>query len=208
VNRETNNIAIHDERVVLMVAPKAANTSVKLALHEAGYAAPDAKGRYEGFEHWTAAECAFSDYLRVAILRHPGERLVSTWYAKIQGSDQKVDMLKRHADVLHRGMTWSAFVDAVLNIPDSRADPHFRSQCFDRFYRGLYLPKRVFKIEAPAASWWLKLREFLPKLDPVMPRENVTASRPTLKQLCSQRDRDKINTRFFADFMLGGYPTL
>ncbi len=211
MTRETNNIVIYEEGVILMCAPKAANTSIKQALHDAGYAAAGAKNRYFGFTHWTAVECALSEYRRVAILRHPGDRLVSTWSAKLQdklGEREKVDMIERHAGLIHRGISWTVFVDAVLRIPDKRADPHLRSQCFDRFHKGLYLPTTVFKIEAPIDSWWPKLRKFLPKLPSRMPRENVSGQRPTIDQLCSQRDRDSINTRYFADFMLGGYPLL
>lgn len=205
VTRQTNNIPIHDGKVVLMLALKAANTSVKTALHDAGYAGVGAPP-FLGFEHWSAAEVAESSYAKIAIIRHPAERLLSTWHAAIMIGGEKVDMLERHKGLICAGMRWAAFVEAVFNIPDRKADPHLRSQCFDRFHRGRYLPQTVFKIESPAETWWPKLRALLPRLPAKMPEENRRKDRPALKELCSQRDIDRIAIRYHADLWLGGYP--
>lgn len=210
-DRETNNLAIHDARIVLMLACKAGNTSLKQALHDAGYATDDPRGRYFGFEHWTAEECALNDYYRIAILRHPAARLISTWYAKVSKMGRarvigeiKVDMLERHSEDIYLDMPLAEFIRAVHSIPDTAADPHIRSQCFDRFYQGLYLPKKVFKLEAPTENWWPRLREYLPLLPAKMPHVNISGA-PDWREVCSEDDLRLISIRYQADLWLGGY---
>lgn len=198
---ETNNIVVAQEGVVLMLACKAANTSLKHALRDAGYFK---KG--EPFLNWTAAQCAESNHRKVAILRHPGERLISTWWGKVYRRDGKSDMLERHAPHIFEGMEFDEFVKVVFRITDRVADPHLRSQCFHRFHRGAYLPKRVFKIEEPSRNWWPELRKFLPRLASEMPVRNARTERPKLADLAGPAERDMITQRYLADFLLGGYP--
>lgn len=200
MERETNNLVLHGPKVVLMTACKAGNTSIKTALHQAGLAThPD--GVYFGFEHWTAEEVAIrADYRRVAVLRHPAARLVSTWWHKVQ-QNGKADLIERHA--IPKGTPWPEFIARVSEIDDWGADQHIRSQCFDRFWRGRYLPEFTIKIEAP--DWWTNLRRFVPQLPQGMPRENVSGA-PDWREHCSTDDLRRIAIRYHADLWLGGYP--
>lgn len=198
--RETNNLVLHGPKVVLMTACKAGNTSIKTGLHRAGLAESE-KGVYFGFEHWTAEEVAArADYRRVAVLRHPAARLVSVWWQKIM-QDGKADLCETHG--IPKGTAWPEFIARVSEIEDREADPHIRSQCFDRFWRGRYLPETVLKIEAP--DWWARLRRIIPALPEKMPRENASGA-PDWREHCSTDDLRRIAIRYHADLWLGGYP--
>lgn len=200
--RETNNLVFHKPKVVLMVACKAANTSIKTSLHGGGFACHP-RGIYFGFEHWTAEQVAMaSDYKRIAILRHPASRILSVWHQKVcQGG--KADLLKRHS--IEPNTPWPEFMERVFRLTDKEADQHIRSQCYDRFYRGRYLPQITYKLENPSATWWPELRKIMGgDLPEELPVRNVSNA-PIWREFIKQAEMDKIAIRFQADLALGGY---
>jgi hypothetical protein len=75
----------------------------------------------------------FRDYLKVAFVRNPWDRLVSCYSEKIAAvplnSEAKQPNLNpRGQEKFHLGMPFSEFVEAVHATPDDNSNPHYRSQ--------------------------------------------------------------------------------
>ena len=147
-SRRNAYIVSHEHRFVYFIIPKVACSSIKTALlplfdfdvsegklvredditeevhqlfrassHEVNqrrFLKGLQKGRYEG-------------YLKFAFVRNPWDRLLSCYLQKIVsgGKGLRLD----YGDVkLRLGMPFAEFVEAVHQLPDEAADPHFRPQ--------------------------------------------------------------------------------
>lgn len=86
----------------------------------------------------TNPEFHYENYFTFAFVRNPWSRLVSCYRDKIRneasGTDTYFDIREGVANCLapfaefKGGMTFDEFVKAVVNIPDDRANQHFKSQ--------------------------------------------------------------------------------
>jgi hypothetical protein len=71
----------------------------------------------------------YRDYFKFAFVRNPWDRLVSCYFNKFAHNNAPGLKIHGRVDVeLYPGMPFAEFVEAVHKIPDSKANPHFRSQ--------------------------------------------------------------------------------
>lgn len=81
----------------------------------------------------------FHSYLRFCIIRNPWSRLVSCFKDKVKPTPINNYLYKNGVHVrficlsskFQSGMSFEDFVDVICQIPDSKADAHFRSQLYD-----------------------------------------------------------------------------
>lgn len=69
----------------------------------------------------------YHGYFKFAFVRNPWDRLVSCYRDKILGEGLGLRAYRR-GPMVPKGLTFAGFVDAVCEIPDHKANPHFRSQ--------------------------------------------------------------------------------
>ncbi len=76
----------------------------------------------------------YSNYWSFAFVRNPWDRLVSCYCEKIRNDGDPENFINGISKVLvpygtfKGGMTFEEFVNAVVEIPEEEAEPHFRSQ--------------------------------------------------------------------------------
>jgi hypothetical protein len=96
----------------------------------------------------------YSDYLKLAFVRNPWDRLVSCFVQKIGSRDVDDPLSRGTASALAKAglyaadITFRDFAHAVSRIPDEKADRHFRSQSsFLSDRRGALLADEIRRFE-------------------------------------------------------------
>jgi len=70
----------------------------------------------------------YDDYFKFAFVRNPWDRLVSCYSQKLNLNGPGLKLPVDNDIQLYPGMSFPAFVEAVHEIPDGAANPHFQSQ--------------------------------------------------------------------------------
>ena len=141
---DPNNIVFPDYKLAFMCIAKNANSSVKRALMVA-LGIPEQVNVHDPRlflytqKAWIDAQ---QDWLKVAVIRNPYDRIASCWRQKVM-----------HKEKLHSGFTkfkeiywkqpFNEFIEAVSNMPDWKSDQHFRSQTADLCIGGGLVPNRL-----------------------------------------------------------------
>jgi len=155
-DRDTDIIALHEQKVLFFSLPKVANTSVKRVLQNVipetrqyqEYTRLQAKngslfGVNEVRDYLTQKNVLlckhdvkrYKNYIKLAFVRNPYDRLVSCYEQKIvpfEGIENPAErgtirsLMK--AGVYRQEMSFTDFVKAIAAIPDKDANRHFRSQ--------------------------------------------------------------------------------
>lgn len=210
---DPNNIVIHKHRLVFMLIPKVANTSIKMAILNAfdiHHKEPKALNHYMAtcrsngsvFSLESKQQIAqYGDYLKIAFVRNPFDRIISCYKNKVlqthHRSFEKFGI--NHGDSLDR------FIDIISNIDDSKAEQHFRSQHEELFINGYCIPDYIGSFENINVGW--KVTQFiveehcglkLPDIPHVNQTDNMEIDVPLY--LC-----EKIKQRYANDFEAFAY---
>ena len=162
------------QRLAICLTPKAACTSIKFALHAAfgrpGDRYKDTRRRFRhGQAEWQPAE-----FLKVAPVRHPLERVRSCYADKFAGGRLKVRGLIRMG--CRPRMSFDEFCQLVADTPDDRLDKHLVPQHYLVSSPLWGLADRLLRFEDLARQWaWLQGR--YPAL-PVLDRHNASRDKP------------------------------
>ncbi len=149
-----SNIVFHRRRLVFMLICKAAATSIKWAVLRA------AGVRDASHLEWRSKEYVVKvcpDYYKIAFTRHPIDRIASCWRQKVMYRSMSAHRTFRQYGIYLK-MPFAEFIERIADIPDSRADKHFRSQAWDLTENGVVLPKFIGKLENITQDWE-RLRE-------------------------------------------------
>ncbi len=153
----------------------------------------------------------YKDYFKFAFVRNPWDRLVSCYVDKIKSDRTFTNEWYKNGvgRGLHRwklfyvGMPFEEFVAAVGEIPDEKADKHFRSQ-----YRFLYDEAEVCLVDYIG-----RLENF--DVDPVFRRMGIVAikvphmhrstSKTGSSEYYTEDLRERVAARYAKDLTLFGY---
>jgi hypothetical protein len=203
---DPNNIALRESGIVLMLLPKIANTSIKVALAKA-YKIDGVENIHDrGLFEYVSKREAQSFPIRIAIVRDPLDRLVSCFRDKFLGATNEDFLAGFRRRGWTPGMTFEAFVEAVAELPDTDCRgvlQHIRSMSADLVSNEKIIPNIIFRFESLREEWQVlqALLEatggpFLPALSherrSLSPAPNYDARR---RAFARQRYRDDI--RFF-----------
>lgn len=167
--------------VVVSVPRKCGFNSVKQALKAQG-----------GFEYIESPEGLNGDVLRVAVVRHPVDRLVSCWRDKVW--KRWMPSLKVHG--IQPKMSFSDFADIVLATPDAESNCHFVSYAPEVVDLG---PDVVIRTESLSEEWSFLEREMSWNAAGIE-RFNATGGRPEVT--VSEAQRHAILGRYADDLDL------
>lgn len=203
----SNHIAFPERKLVMMLIPKAANTSIKaMLLRMMGYRVPQLNERISQrmvllhnhpafrFIHTAQAYHEYSDCERWAVVRHPVERVRST-FADIGGGKE----------------VWGQFLGMVCQTPDPQANIHMRSQyhqlCLEDYRHdvGTLVPTRVFRADVKEEMDFL-LALLWDRFEPhaglhemkEWPRLNESKG---IKPIVSDEQYAALHARYHLDFM-------
>lgn len=186
-----------------MCIPKAANTSLKLALMDSLGISGSSPHHAKHFEYTGKDEIANLDdsWLTISIVRNPYERLASCWADKVMG--ERKFFGTKHPEIKHH-MPFKNFCRVVANIPDCKADQHFRSQVHDLCVEGRLLPHIVLQMENMENGWnWIRSLVHghcgldLPPITHAQKTQN--------KASIDREDKALINIRYRQDFEMLEY---
>jgi chondroitin 4-sulfotransferase 11 len=139
------DVVIHEYKTIYFVIPKVASSSVKTLFKD--LLDIDSPSPHTAkFPHIPRHKLAeYPDYFKFCFVRNPWDRLVSCYFSKVKKNyNLNIDLTNKLAQslqpslsgkvnwlkypVINSQMSFSEFVEAVAEIPDEKADKHFRSQ--------------------------------------------------------------------------------
>jgi dermatan 4-sulfotransferase 1 len=152
-------IQIPNLKTVYAPIPKAANSSIKLALAKALPSMPVNGIVLTKQEFWTnknnnhsttisartASRLSKQEWFIFSLVRHPLDRLVSCYNNKIVENTEISGSMKKCG--IEKGMTFKEFLNVVINTPDRRADVHFASQWYLLSHRGKLATQFIGRFE-------------------------------------------------------------
>ena len=206
-----NIFPVHHWRIVWMLPPKTASTSIRLALAAALGLPTDnvhELREFQGFHRDDAiAHKEDHGYLVVGSTRHPLLRLASCWADKIPSAHFYAEFTT--FDEFIPDMSFVDFVDAVAQIPDEDAEPHFRSLSFDLLHDGAIVPDLLLEQGTLGADWNRVRAEVAWRTSPSIWLPDLTVQRPSSwrRRVGEVPDRTlaMIHERYADDFAAFGY---
>lgn len=161
---------LDERRLVYILIPKVASTSIKLATMDSVGGYSDNRD-YMCIHRETAARQMYGlpmrarEYFKFAFVRNPFDRLVSCFEDKVRNVDPHSGqyyfdtrynrwLIRRLFRTEFRpSMSFDEFIALVERIPDWLADSHFKSQYSILYLRGRQIPDYIGKFENLAADW-------------------------------------------------------
>ena len=156
---DPNNFILVNRGLTFMLIPKVANTSIKMSFLKAcgldvcypqlNHVVASAVANRHVFRIATGNEISKSQDLKIAFVRHPLDRIVSCYKDKVvRRTHQAFERIG-----INHGISFEAFINIIKDIPDDKADQHFRSQYHDLYYNDNLIPDYVGKFETLNADW-------------------------------------------------------
>ena len=178
-------VEIEKKPFIFMLPRKCASNSVKEALLQMGAV---------GHKHFTREQMLNMVMVpKIATVRHPVDRLVSSWKHGTQ-RDQGYYMLNG----LYAWMPWDEFLDLVCTTwNDAVANYHFRSYSLELLDLG-FAPSHIVRLETLEADWAQLTRKFdWPKAKfrqlNATKKTEVTVTKDQLKRLAIRYEADAFN---------------
>jgi dermatan 4-sulfotransferase 1 len=159
---DPNNIVLNDHRLAFMLIPKVANTSIKMAmLNMMGIYPKEPRGlnHYMGcrsqhgnvfhVEQKSKLATDYADYLRIAFVRNPFDRILSCYRDKVLATHHRsfTRFGIAHGDSLRK------FINIIKDVPDNHAEQHFRSQSAELIHNDNLVPDFVGRFETIDSDW-------------------------------------------------------
>ena len=143
---DPNNIILREHGLIFMCIPKAANTSIKMALQQALGLRGDP---HRVFETCDKLEAKVFDGEKIAFTRNPVDRLRSCYIDKVCRAPFPA-FIRRG---IPHGASFDEFIDHVCETPDQDADQHFRAQSYDLMIDDTMVPTFVGSVENIDVEW-------------------------------------------------------
>jgi Sulfotransferase family len=153
----------------------------------------------------------YDDYFKFAFVRNPWDRIVSCYSQKLGPNGPGLKLPAENEVRLRPGMSFAEFVEAVHEIPDAEANPHFQSQ-----YTVICGPGEDRTILADFVGRFENLKEDFdivanrisgsqPLELPHVLRSKSRQSRPYAEFYEDDRLRDLVHERYQEDIEIFGY---
>jgi len=190
LSRGYNNIADHNRRVMWVMIPKNANTSIKQAIGIRNKKRHNLELVYDVREY---------DYRKVAFIRNPFDRFESCYKWAFVGNKELFRTFPQYESVgVRANMRFDRWVEVVCeHIDDSIADKHFRSQSARISDAGGV--DFIGCVETIDEDWHRLRKEFSIKI-PSLPKEKHNQSGGAVQW--TKRLRNLIRARYEDDFRL------
>lgn len=201
-----------DNRAVYLPIPKAANTSIRTALLPCFGATPDPAHNihhHPAIPKRSQRETVTSlpaDAFVFAVVRHPADRILSTWKNKMGkgkrwfGPATRLGMLP--------SVSFDTFLTRLVETPKDALDSHFKPQTMLLHYAHRHADLQVFHFETLAQHWPMIVAEVERRSgtrpEPDLARLNPSGRGPTIPRF-TDRQRRLIDTLFHEDFARYGY---
>ena len=199
------NIALESPRVIFMLTPKAANTSVVQAVGDALGIPGRADLALPTVDKAEAVRRKSYGWLVVAFVRHPVDRLISCWRDKVSEPGRFHEpFLRKYGTAVRPGMPFGDFAEMVCATPDEEADQHFRSQAHELMIGPEAAFGDLVRFEDLAQGWNRVCREIARRglVLGVLPHANRSrAKRPAVPGPL----REKIMRRYQQDYSVFNY---
>lgn len=229
---ETDVIALHPYRLLYFAVPKVANTSLKAtfsrlladSMAEVIGAEPSDKARRSLFRRHYRSMMYDMEYLlckhqvrkyahyeSFAFVRNPWDRLVSCYTNKLERVDlsqgpEGRGTLESLSEAGHfsEDMSFRHFAVAVCDIPDRKANRHYRSQhTFLTAPDKHLLPANIYRFEQLAEQFGALAEAYGFPVDSLP--HFKSGSRPDYRTYYDDELRDMVAERFRTDIELFGY---
>ncbi len=197
--------------------PKAANSSIKLSLHDLLMGERQAVGNVNTDRFWRAFDPALAGMMNAAELarghpdafvftftRNPFSRVVSCYYDKLVLRPKALSSFFAR-NGFTPDMSFAAFLDKAMPFSDTRIDKHLESQTSILSHKGRIVPEFVGRVETIADDW-RRLRRTLrarggPELGGLRDLHNTRGRRPPTPELFTDPGLVRlVRDRYAADF--------
>ncbi|MCE7996147.1 MAG: sulfotransferase family protein [Roseivirga sp.] len=162
-------ILLDDLKLAYIPIPKVAHTAIKMAIAKLPLSA-EARAHQLDYIQVPQAQLDRQQYYCFAFVRNPLIRLISLYERNIN-EEYPAHLFFRYGTVFRHKMEFSDFVKAVCNIPDRRADKHFRSQHCFLVHNGEMLCDFIGKVENFQDDW-----DYINQRYPIGPVKQVNFS--------------------------------
>lgn len=212
--QRTSYYVMDDRKLVFISVPKAACTSIKIAMARSyGIEVDQAKLiHYDRvWQSWYGSPASLRDDFAIfAFVRNPYARLVSCYLDKVcnlANNHPKPYMShlcsKLYPYHLSEQMSFAEFVTRVARIPDRLADRHFKSQASFLLYEGRILPDFVGRVENLAHDWAQIATQY--NFSPQISHKNKSPYTTDYRAYYTPELADIVYKRYVQDFKLFGY---
>lgn len=196
IDLKYNNIPLYGSKVVFFLVAKAANTSIKIALAE--YLGLSTNNIHRQHERISACDAVnLKDFLKIAVVRNPWDRVVSVYYQKIIGNGAS----SLHKLGFHPSMTFKEFVKKVCGAPGV-TEAHIRPQTMQMFCGDRFVPDFIIRMENLKRGW-----RYVQKIIPGIPDLEVCnrCEHPPYRECYTEETRRLVEDFYANDIEILGY---